>query len=58
MKTPSHIHKDIVQEGYTYHIEHEGAKTELIPVSTEETLYVRTEPNDSKQDNLLNIDRC
>lgn len=55
--TPEEIH-DRIQSGDEFFVEHEGERTFLIPVDREGTKYVRTEQNDTSDDNLLQQDPC
>lgn len=57
-KTPAQVYEKI-EDGHTVVVEHEGTETEVIKATTEDgTKYVRTEPNDTKDDNLLKQDAC
>lgn len=54
---PARIHDRIEDEGDTFYIQHSG-KTHLEARKREGTKYVRTENNDTKQDNLLKQPSC
>lgn len=56
--TPKQIHDRIKEEGDEFFVEHEGEKTYLRAVEREGTKYVRTEPNDTPEDNLLKQPEC
>lgn len=56
-KTPKQVHEDI-KDGKDYYVEYGGERTDLIAVEREGTKYVRTEPNDTDDDNLLKIGDC
>lgn len=55
--TPEEVHEKI-KDGKTFYVKHEGEKTELEAAEREGTKYVRSEPNDTKDDNLLKQDSC
>lgn len=57
-RTPEEVHEDIEQKGRTYYVEHNGSRTELAAAERGGTKYVRTEPNDTEDDNLLQIGGC
>lgn len=56
-QTPARIH-DKIKGGTDFYVEYRSSKTYLVPVENDGTKYVRTEPNDTKQDNLLKIGDC
>lgn len=56
-RTPEQPHIDL-KDGKDYYIEYGGSETDLIPAEREGTKYVRTEPNDTSDDNLLQIQDC
>lgn len=56
--TPEEIYNRIVQDDEEFVVKHEGSRTSLVPVEDGETKYVRTEPNDTKEDNLLKQPNC
>lgn len=56
--SPSRIHDRIKNEGDEFFVEHEGERTYLDAVEREGTKYVRTEPNDTSEDNLLKQNPC
>ncbi|MHC3379394.1 DUF3892 domain-containing protein [Haloarcula sp. H-GB5] len=56
--TPERIHDRIEDEGDEFVVEYQGSRTEVIAVTDGTTKYVRTEPNDTQNDNLLNLQRC
>ena len=56
---PELVYEHIVDEGKEFYIEYEGEQTEIIPVENSNgENYIRTAPNDTKDDNLLNIKSC
>lgn len=57
-KSPEEVHQDIDSEGKSYYVEHDGSRTELLAAERNGTKYVRTKPNDDKDDNLLKIGSC
>lgn len=56
-KSPKEVHEDIAS-GTDYFVEYNGSKTEVIAAERDGTKYVRTEPNDTEDDNLLKIGSC
>lgn len=56
-KSPEEVHDDL-ENGEDYFVEHNRQKTDLEPASRGSTKYVRTEQNDTKDDNLLKLDDC
>lgn len=56
--TPERIHERIKEEDDSFFVEHQGSRTYLEPASHGSTRYVRTEPNDTKADNLLKQPSC
>lgn len=56
-KTPEEVHNDI-KEGKDYHVKYQGSRTELRPAERGGTKYGRTDPNDTVNDNLLQIRDC
>ncbi|WP_169924438.1 DUF3892 domain-containing protein [Natrinema ejinorense] len=56
-KTPAEVHESI-EDGKEYYVEHNGSKTYLEPAERNGTKYVRTEPNDTSRDNLLQQPSC
>lgn len=57
-KTPSEVY-DMIDGGNMVVVNHRGRETEVRKAKTEEgTKYVRTEPNDTEEDNLLKQDAC
>ncbi|WP_423745121.1 DUF3892 domain-containing protein [Haladaptatus sp. SPP-AMP-3] len=55
--TPSKIHDDI-NNGKSYYVTNNGTRTDLIAAKHGLTKYVRTEPNDTPNDNLLKQPSC
>lgn len=55
-KTPPEVH-ELLEERDIY-VQHEGEKTDLIQATYEGYKYVRTEPNDTEEDNLLKQESC
>lgn len=56
--SPARIHDRIVEDNEEFFVKHGGEKTYLDPAEREGTKYVRTEPNDTPDDNLLKQDDC
>lgn len=57
--TPERIHDRIEDNGDEFYVKHNGNKTDVDPVTESDgTKYVRTEANDTKDDNLLKQDSC
>lgn len=56
-RTPAQVY-DMIDNGDTVVVEHEGDETRVRRAKHEETKYVRTEPNDTKEDNLLKQESC
>jgi hypothetical protein len=56
--TPAEIYDRIEDEGDRFYVEEDGSKTYLEAVKRGSTKYVRTESNDTKDDNLLNQPSC
>lgn len=56
--TPERIHDRIKDEGDRFFVEHTGSRTYLEPVERQGTKYVRTEANDTSEDNLLKQPDC
>lgn len=56
-KTPAEVYDDL-KEGKDYYVEYRGTKPDLIPDTHGSTKYVRTEPNDTTEDNLLKQPSC
>lgn len=56
--SPAQIHDRIEQDGDTFFVEENGEWTFLDAVEREGTKYVRTEPNDTEDDNLLQQPSC
>lgn len=57
-KTPEQIYDDIENDDRQYYIKENGTQTDLIPATHGSTKYVRTEPNDTTDDNLLEQPSC
>jgi hypothetical protein len=57
-RTPEQVYDLIEKEGYNVVVEHNGTRTDVNAVKRGETKYVRSEPNDTKDDNLLKQDNC
>ncbi|MCH7850774.1 MAG: DUF3892 domain-containing protein [Nanoarchaeota archaeon] len=55
--TPSKIH-DRINSGEKFYVLNNNQETYLIAVEREGTKYVRTEPNDTENDNLLKQSSC
>lgn len=56
--TPARIHDRIEDEGHSFFVEENGNRAYLDAVEREGTKYVRTEPNDTEDDNLLQQSTC
>lgn len=56
--SPERIHDRIEDEGDQFFVEHNGSKTFLEAVKRQGEKYVRTEANDTSQDNLLKQPDC
>ncbi|AUV84473.1 hypothetical protein C2R22_23285 (plasmid) [Salinigranum rubrum] len=56
--TPERIHDRIEDEDEEFYVEYQGSRTYLDAVQDGSTKYVRTEPNDTPQDNLLKQPSC
>lgn len=56
--TPERIYERIVDEDDEFYVEYQGDRTDVIPVEGEDSNYVRTEPNDTSNDNLLKQPSC
>ncbi len=57
LKTPAQVY-DLIDRGNRVFVEHEGEETEVQKAKYEGTKYVRTEPTDTKEDNLLKQESC
>lgn len=56
-KTREEVWRD-VKNGEKYFVQKDGSRSSLIAVEREGTKYVRTEPNDTRDDNLLKLPSC
>lgn len=56
--SPEQIHDRIEDDGDVFFVEHEGMSTHLEAVNDGDTRYVRTESNDTTEDNLLQQPSC
>lgn len=56
--TPARIHDRIEDEGDSFYVEEGGEKAFLKAVKRGTTKYVRTEANDTEDDNLLQQPSC
>ena len=57
--SPQLVYEHIVEEGREFYVKHDSKKTEVVPVESDNgENYIRTAPNDTEDDNLLNIDSC
>ena len=56
--TPAEMHDMIQDDGDEFYVWHNGEKTEVEAENRGNTKYVRTEPNSTKDDNLLHQDSC
>lgn len=57
-RTPAQVYDLIEKEGRSVVVEHKGTRTDVNPVKRGSTKYVRSEPNDTKEDNLLKQPSC
>jgi hypothetical protein len=57
-RTPAEVYDWVENDGHTVIVEHDGDETEVVGVLDGTTKYVRTEPNDTKDDNLLKQPSC
>lgn len=57
-RTPAQVYDWVENEGRRVVVEHRGSKTEVVGATHGTTKYVRTEPNDTKDDNLLKQSPC
>ncbi|MCH8945356.1 MAG: DUF3892 domain-containing protein [Nanoarchaeota archaeon] len=55
--TPAQMYERI-KNGEEFYVSNNNQKTDLIAVEREGTKYVRTEPNDTENDNLLKQNSC
>lgn len=56
--TPAEVYDIVEGLDETVVVEHNGERTEVIGATHGKTKYVRTEPNDKKDDNLLKQPTC
>ena len=56
--SPERIYDRIKHEDDEFYVEHDGDRAYLDAVSNGSTKYVRTEPNDTTEDNLLKQPNC
>ena len=57
-RTPEQVYDMVENEGDKVVVEYEGEETEVHGATHGNTKYVRTEPNDTKEDNLLQQPSC
>lgn len=57
-RTSAQVHDMIEEDGDTVVVEHQGTETTVIAVTRGSTKYVRTEPTDTEDDNLLKQPIC
>lgn len=57
-RTPAEVYDMIEEDGHTIFVEHEGSETEVIADTHGDTKYVRSSPNDTEDDNLLEQPSC
>lgn len=57
-RTPSQVYDLVENDGHTVVVEYNGTETEVHGAKHGTTKYVKTEPNDTKADNLLKQDSC
>ena len=57
-KTPAEAY-DKIDDGHEIFVKHNGNRTRVMKAKMDDgTKYVKTEPNDTKDDNLLKQDAC
>lgn len=58
-RTPATVYDWVEKDGHTVVVVHNGSETEVHGVKDDDgTKYVRTAPNDTKNDNLLQQPSC
>lgn len=57
-RTPAQVYDMIEKNGDTVVINHLGTETKVVGATRGRTKYVRTEPTDTKNDNLLQQPSC
>lgn len=57
-QTPEEVYDIIEVDGDNVVVEHRGSRTQVEGVKRGSTKYVRSEPNDTKNDNLLKQTSC
>ena len=57
-RTPPEVYDLVENDGHTVIVEHNGTETEVHGATHGTTKYVRTESNDTKEDNLLKQPSC
>ncbi|WP_165351495.1 DUF3892 domain-containing protein [Halogeometricum borinquense] len=57
-RTPTQVYDMIENDGDTVLVKYDGQTTKVIGATHGTTKYVRTEPNDTKDDNLLKQPSC
>jgi hypothetical protein len=56
--TPEEVYEWVENDGHKVVVKHNGSRTEVHGATHGSTKYVRTEPNDTKEDNLLKQQSC
>lgn len=56
--SPARVYDWVENDGHTVVVETSGMRTEVHGATHGNTKYVRTEPNDTKEDNLLKQPSC
>lgn len=57
-RTPAQVYDWVENDGHTVEVHHNGSATEVHGATHGTTKYVKTAPNDTKDDNLLKQDSC
>lgn len=57
-RTPSQVYDMVENEGHTVVVVYRGTQTEVVGATHGTTRYVRTEPNDTEEDDLLKQPSC
>lgn len=57
-RTPARVYDMVEEDGDLVIVEHQGTETEVHGATHGSTKYVRTEPNDTNDDNLLKQPSC
>jgi hypothetical protein len=57
-RTPAQVYDWVENDGHKVIVKHEGDETEVHGSTYNNTKYVKTEPNDTEEDNLLKQPSC